>query len=71
MLSVPRKLVVDENAKPIAVVIDYADWVRIENALASLEDGAAGSGDLSPFFGTLVLREDPLAYQARTRDEWN
>ena len=62
-------LVSDESQRPIAVQIDYADWLEIERSL-HLADGEAKSLDPSQFAGVISLTEDPLAYQSHVRGEW-
>lgn len=70
MQSVRKKLVTDENHHPIAVQIDYNDWLKIEQQLEIL-DPLPSTQDLSRHAGTLNLTESPLAYQARIRGEWS
>jgi hypothetical protein len=55
--------------RPIAVQIDYADWIEIEQSLG-IGDGASRVVDPSQFAGAISLTEDPLAFQARVRGEW-
>jgi hypothetical protein len=33
VFEIHKRLVTDENMKPIAVQIDYGDWLRIEKAM--------------------------------------
>ena len=33
MLKFHKKIVTDESLKPIAIQIDYADWLKIEHIL--------------------------------------
>ncbi|HWL93946.1 MAG TPA: hypothetical protein VNT79_10460 [Phycisphaerae bacterium] len=44
MFEIHKKIVTDENARPIAVQIDYADWLEIERRLAASSNG----GDSPP-----------------------
>ncbi|AFY75445.1 hypothetical protein Syn7502_03617 (plasmid) [Synechococcus sp. PCC 7502] len=37
MLSIKKQIVTDEASKPVAVVINYHDWQRIEALLAERE----------------------------------
>jgi hypothetical protein len=69
MLEIRKKLVTDENLRPVAVQIDYADWLRIERALG-VETNDTVATDLAPYSGTLKLTEEPLEYQHRVRSEW-
>jgi hypothetical protein len=61
--------VTDEANQPIAVQIDYADWLRIERSLDFLQKDYLT--DLSQHSGVISLTEEPLAYQARVRNEWS
>ena len=85
MKPIRKKILTDEAQNPLAVQIDYADWLILEKWLtshplngngASANQTAAPSVspaptlDLNRFAGTLRIAEDPLAYQQRTRDEW-
>jgi hypothetical protein len=69
MRTIRKKLVTDEDLRPVAVQIDYADWIRIEQQLELAAD-APKETDLARHRGVLTLREDPLAYQERVRAEW-
>ena len=72
---------------PLAVQIDYADWLELERLLGlqSIDSAKSNGGpphlsppssspapmkNLNRFAGTLTLREDPLAFQRRVRDDW-
>jgi hypothetical protein len=68
MHAIRKKIVTDEAHRPIAVQVDYEDWLEIERLLQLRDD--APLVDLSPFIGTITLNEDPLEYQRRIRDEW-
>jgi hypothetical protein len=69
MEKIGKKIVTDEASRPVAVQIDYSDWLEIERSL-----GWQGSRpritDLSSHHGVLTLPEDPLDYQSRIRQEW-
>jgi hypothetical protein len=65
-----KKLVTDEDNRPVAVQIDYSDWVALESQLAGSESKLPKVTDLSAFSGVLSVSEDPLEYQARIRGEW-
>jgi hypothetical protein len=58
-MSIPihKKIVLDEHNKPVEVIIDYAEWSKIERIL---EPGQHG----------MVIEEEPLLYQRRVRSEW-
>jgi len=68
MPRIRKKIVTDEAQQPIAVQIDYTDWLMIERALNLSEQHEVP--DLSRYSGVISLTEEPLAYQARLRGEW-
>jgi len=85
MRAIRKKILTDENMQPVAVQIDYPDWLWLESLMSSAKgtNGQALTGpqdvpgtpsssppDLNRLAGTLRLREDPLAWQQRARDEW-
>ena len=65
-----KRILTDEQMHPIAVQIDYEDWLRIEKLLPN-DLGPKVHRDLSTHAGVLTLREDPLNYQLRVRSEWD
>ena len=67
-MNIKKKILTDENNKPVAVQIDYNDWLECEKLL---NIKSAKAADLAEFSGTIALTEDPLAFQQRIRDEWN
>ncbi len=69
MHTIHKNIVLDESQRPIAVQIDYADWLEIERSL-HLADKEAKSLDPSQFSGVISLTEDPLTYQSHVRGEW-
>jgi hypothetical protein len=66
MKSIRKCIVTDETMRPIAVQIDYADWLEIEQLL-NLQSSQPRVADLSRFAGTITLTEDALEYQDRMR----
>ncbi len=70
MLPLKKRILLDENQAPIAVQIDYRDWLEIERTLAELMPQVEGRPDLSSLKGSLRLGEDPIAFQHRIRGEW-
>ena len=64
------ELITDEAQRRVAVQIDYNDWLKIEHSL-NLHDEEAAIADLSRYHGVISLTEEPLAYQARIRNEWS
>jgi hypothetical protein len=69
MHAIRKNIVTDEAMRPIAVQIDYADWIEIERSLG-LVDESPRMIDPSQFAGTISLTEDPLTFQTRIRGEW-
>lgn len=69
MRAIHKKIVSDESQRPVAVQIDYADWLEIERSLQLTNDDAKIL-DPAQFAGVISLSEDPLAYQSRVRGEW-
>lgn len=69
MHNIHPKIVTDERMHPIAVQIDYSDWLAIKKVLQNKK--AAPKKNLSRYAGSIQLSEDPLKYQKRIRDEWS
>ncbi len=69
MYAIHKKFVLDEKQNPIAVQIDYEDWLEIERLL-DLQGEERKATDLSRYSGVIQLTEEPLDYQKRVRDEW-
>jgi len=70
MRKIKKKILTDNAERPIAVQIDYTDWLEIERTLI-LEGDQPGNTDLSIYEGVITLTEDPLGYQSRIRQEWS
>ncbi|HKO04999.1 MAG TPA: hypothetical protein VJW51_09635 [Candidatus Acidoferrales bacterium] len=70
MQNIRKKILTDNAKRPVAVQIDYSDWLEIERKL-NLDVEQTKTTDLSPFNGVISLLEEPLRYQARGRDEWS
>lgn len=70
MRKIARKIVTDEQQKPVAVLIDYADWVEIEKILETQAPSAKPT-NLAHWAGTIELKEDPMELQRRWREEWD
>lgn len=70
MQRIQPKVLIDENMKPVAVQIDYADWVQIKKLLGQ-QDANGKVVDLSQFAGTVKWPEDGVEYQRRVREEWS
>ena len=69
MHAIRKNIVTDEAMRPIAVQIDYADWIEIEQSLG-LTDQTSQTTDPSRFAGVINLTEDPLVFQNHIRGEW-
>jgi hypothetical protein len=70
MRKIKKKILTDKSERPIAVQIDYSDWLEIERSLSLLVDQVVET-DLSSYEGIITLTEDPLEYQSRVRQEWS
>jgi hypothetical protein len=69
MHTIRKSIISDELQRPIAVQIDYSDWLEIEQSL-NLTNADVKTVDPSQFAGVISLSEDPMAYQSRVRGEW-
>ena len=70
MERIEKQVITDEAGHPIAIQLDYREWLRIERALQLSSHARQQTTDLARFNGALPFREDPLAYQRRMRREW-
>ena len=70
MYDVPKKIVTDENMRPVAVQINYGDWLRIERALGS-QTSVRPPTNLARHAGRLDWPLDGLEYQRKVRSEWD
>ncbi|MBW4603230.1 MAG: hypothetical protein KME29_27635 [Calothrix sp. FI2-JRJ7] len=71
MIPVQKKIVTDEAMRPIAVMIDYQDWQKIEQILNAYQSEKQSNVDLNRYAGIIKLSQDPLEYQQQSRDEWS
>lgn len=56
MLSIRKKIVTDELSHPIAVQIEYKDWLEIEKLIGAKEGANTGKlFDLNRYAGVLSL----------------
>ncbi len=69
MLTIHKKVLLDEAMNTVAVQIDYADWIEIAQRLG-IEQKTVESAALGEYEGTISLTEDPMAFQTRIREEW-
>lgn len=70
MLPFQKKIVTDEAMRPVAVLIDYQDWEKIEKILEAYLLQAKDEFSLNKYAGVVKLNVDPLEYQQQIRDEW-
>ncbi len=70
MLDVIKRIITDENDRPIAVQVDYGDWVRIEQELR-LNGGQKPPTNLAVHAGRVDWPVDGLDYQRSVRGEWS
>jgi len=70
MLAVKKQIVTDEAMQPVAVLIDYQDWQKIEKLLENAEWSSKEEFDIAKYAGAIQLGKDPLEYQKEIRGEW-
>ncbi len=68
MRAIRKKILKDDSERPVAVQIDYEDWLEIERLLKL---STRGSQPADRYAETIPLGEDPLQYQTRLRSEWS
>jgi hypothetical protein len=71
MRKIRKKMLTDKAERPIAVQIDYNDWLEIERSLNLQGEEDIRNTDLSAHEGVISLTEEPLGYQSRIRQEWS
>jgi hypothetical protein len=67
--TIHKKIVLDENNKPLEVIIKYDEWKEIEQILKSHKK-VMSKEKLKKHVGILHIKEDPLDFQRRIRSEW-
>ena len=67
--TIHKKVVLDEQNRPIEVIIDYDEWREIERLLETGRE-SMNKDRLRKYAGIMHVEEDPLAYQRRVRSEW-
>jgi hypothetical protein len=76
MRLIKKQIVTDEAFNPVAVIINYQDWQRIEALLqqydreVSPKNGVGSSEALGAYAGSIKLTLDPLEYQREARNAW-
>jgi PHD/YefM family antitoxin component YafN of YafNO toxin-antitoxin module len=68
-MTIHKKIVVNEENKPVEVIITYDEWQKIEQALQAVEKGISREL-LGAYAGAMHIEEEPLEYQRRVRSEW-
>ena len=58
----------DENHKPVAVVIEYRDWLVIERQLEVAL--APKNSQINALAGRIKFPMDAMEFQNQVRDEW-
>ncbi len=67
--EIHKKIVVNEQNKPVEVIINYEEWQEIERFLEAERKGISKER-LKSYAGIMHVGEEPLEYQRRMRDEW-
>lgn len=76
MRDIRKKIVTDEHGKPLAVQIDYADWLEIERQLEASQEREVSPEEDAFERGLEETRGlwkegDGLEFQRRLRAEWD
>lgn len=77
MHTIQKKIVMDEARNPVAVQIDYKDWLEIERLLEKNEgdkpeeDKQDDFDELADKLGKGWQGGDGLEYQIKIREEWD
>lgn len=78
MLDVKKRIVTDEEGQPVAVQVDYKDWLEIERRLKqSTLENTPETGEqpsleeLSKEIRSYWKGGDDLEFQRRIRAEWD
>jgi hypothetical protein len=67
MRAISKKIVHDEHMRPVAVQINYKDWLEIEKILECQKKRKTMS--INKHAGVIRLSEDPVSFQRRMREE--
>jgi len=68
-LTIHKKIVLNEHNEPVEVILDYAEWSKIERLLDPVQHGMIRE-KLKDYAGIMHIEEEPLLYQRRVRSEW-
>lgn len=79
MLNVKKRIVTDEDGQPVAVQVDYADWLEIERQLEESSSTLKSAADMTEEEFQAFTEEisghwegeGGLEYQRRIRAEWD
>jgi len=69
MISIKKQFLYDEEQHPVKVLLDYSEWLKIEQALGGKALEANGHL-LNSFAGKIHFGADPLEIQRAMRAEW-
>ncbi|MDO8785306.1 MAG: hypothetical protein Q7J12_03725 [Syntrophales bacterium] len=67
MRAISKKIVHDEHMRPVAVQINYKDWLEIEKILEGQKKRKTMS--INKHAGVIRLSEDPVSFQRRMRED--
>ena len=70
MKILTKRILCDENGRPVEARMDYDEFLRFKKAVESIDRRGAYERMMSAV-GTVKWDEDPVAYQRRLRDEWD
>jgi hypothetical protein len=68
MRGIRKKIVTDEDNRPVAVQVSIDDWHEIERRLGERREPRPR--DLNFFAGRIKLKQDPVQFQREMRGEW-
>ncbi|MBW4511375.1 MAG: hypothetical protein KME64_33415 [Scytonematopsis contorta HA4267-MV1] len=71
MLPFKKRIVTDEQMRPVGVLIDYQDWEKIEQVLEASQIQENNHFDINQYSGIIKLSQDPLEFQQQVREEWS
>jgi hypothetical protein len=74
--TIRKKIVTDEEMRPVAVQIDYEDWLEIERLLEGRREETTEEQQddfevLADRVGEKWQGGEGLSYQMRMREEWD
>jgi hypothetical protein len=69
MIAVKKQFLYDDHQKPVKVLMDYDEWLRIESLLGGKEVESNGHL-LEELCGKVDFGGDPMEIQRKMRSEW-